>query len=515
VEGINKKLIPFVIFLRKELIMDITLIHRMILKDGLRNFKFKNSKYQDASFEEQKGSIFGYRNKKNMVSGRGLVLTSLEAIEENKTLFSHWTPNIYRYGTYTQIKPRVTQGHSENNLRQINTFYIDFDVKTQKESINFSDILVSSLDLGFMPTLILKTEKGYQAYFVLQDAAYVTSSTGFKVVNVAKMISQNIREHFKKDNLPVDMTCNHFGIARMPRLDNVEYFDKNNIYTFAEWLSWSMQQNDFEYLKRPNLFVLSGTEGQKQIDEPWYHLLKNTSKIRGEKSLMGRNNVVFTLALANYASGIDQSACLEELTDYNDELAIPLKINELKKTIISAYSGKYEAASREFIKILCQTWVNPNLTSKDLFIRQGWYKFKKSRDQRQRSHFSEWKEDVLSYINQRASKDNPYLKIQKKDITSNVGVPERSLDYVLKQLQTEGKILYSFKRGRGGGILLASVLAVGLSLVGMTKQARELYYQYLSRTLEQLEGKVENVLETFIKGLSEGSETSLFELDTG
>ena len=73
-------------------------------------------------------------------------------------------------------------------------------VHPQKESINFSDILVSSLDLGFMPTLILKTEKGYQAYFVLQDAAYVTSSTGFKVVNVAKMISQNIREHFKKDN---------------------------------------------------------------------------------------------------------------------------------------------------------------------------------------------------------------------------------------------------------------------------------------------------------------------------
>ncbi|MFD3084148.1 hypothetical protein ACFKJJ_05985, partial [Streptococcus agalactiae] len=68
-------------------------------------------------------------------------------------------PNIYRYGTYTQTKPRVTKGHSEMNLRQINTFYVDFDIKTQKEAINFSDILVSSLDLGFMPTLILKTEK--------------------------------------------------------------------------------------------------------------------------------------------------------------------------------------------------------------------------------------------------------------------------------------------------------------------------------------------------------------------
>ncbi|MFG5404034.1 replication protein RepR, partial [Enterococcus faecalis] len=188
--------------------MTIEKIHRMILKDGLRQFKFKNSQYQTTPLEEQKGSIFGYRNKKNMVSGRGVVLTSLEAIEENQTTFTHWTPNIYRYGTYTQTKPRVTKGHSEMNLRQINTFYVDFDIKTQKEAINFSDILVSSLDLGFMPTLILKTEKGYQAYFVLKDAAYVTASTDFKVVNVAKMISQNIREHFKKENLPVDMTCN-------------------------------------------------------------------------------------------------------------------------------------------------------------------------------------------------------------------------------------------------------------------------------------------------------------------
>ncbi|HHG6295799.1 TPA: hypothetical protein ACPXF4_002025 [Streptococcus suis] len=90
----------------------------------------------------------------------------------------------------------------------------------------------------------------------------------------------------------------------MPGGENIEYFDKNNIYTFAEWFNWSMQQDDLEYAKKTNLVVLSGTEGQKQIDEPWYHLLKNTSKIRGQKTLMGRNNVVFTLALANFSSGI-------------------------------------------------------------------------------------------------------------------------------------------------------------------------------------------------------------------
>lgn len=92
---------------------------------------------------------------------------------------------------------------------------------------------------------------------------------------------------------------------------------------------------------------------------------------------MGRNNVIFTLALANYASGVPQNDCMAELTEFNSELDNPLKKSELKKTVSSAYSGKYEAASRDFVKILCQTWVDSSLTTKDLFIRQGWYKFKR------------------------------------------------------------------------------------------------------------------------------------------
>ena len=129
--GINERLIPFYIALeRRRIIIDTKKILQMILKDGLRQFKFKNSSYQDTPFEEQKGSIFGYRNKKNMIGGRGVVLTSLEAIEDNKDIFTHWTPNVYRYGTYTKTKPRITLGHSENNLRQINTFYIDSDIKS-------------------------------------------------------------------------------------------------------------------------------------------------------------------------------------------------------------------------------------------------------------------------------------------------------------------------------------------------------------------------------------------------
>ena len=104
--------------------MNIKKIHQMVLKDGLRhlNLKILNIKM---FLTRKKGSIFAYRNKKNMICGRGVVITSLEAVEENQSSFTHWTPNVYRYGTYTQTKPRITQGHRENNIRQINTFYVD------------------------------------------------------------------------------------------------------------------------------------------------------------------------------------------------------------------------------------------------------------------------------------------------------------------------------------------------------------------------------------------------------
>lgn len=111
-----------------------------------------------------------------------------------------------------------------------------------------------------------KSDKGYQAYFVLETPVYVTSKSEFKSVKAAKIISQNIREYFGK-SLPVDLTCNHFGIARIPRTDNVEFFDPNYRYSFKEWQDWSFKQTDNKGFTRSSLTVLSGTEGKKQVDE--------------------------------------------------------------------------------------------------------------------------------------------------------------------------------------------------------------------------------------------------------
>lgn len=497
--------------------MNLTNIYSLILKDGLRNYKFKNSHLKPVSSVEEgnRGAIFGYRTKEKMMKARGVVLTSMESISENEDSFTHWTPNVYRFGSYSDPKRQITRGHSEDNLRQINTFYIDFDITSSAEEMTSGDILTAAIDLGFMPTLILKSDKGYQAYFVLDKAAYVTTHSQFKVVKVAKAISQNLRNYFGQ-TLPVDMTCNHFGIARMPRTDNVEFFHADYTYSFQEWLDWSMKQSDLLFpSKKPNLTVIAGSEGVKQVDEPWYGLLLKEANIRGAKALMGRNNVLFTLALANFSSGVSQSVCEAVLADFNENLVEPLSQDEFLKVVGSAYSGKYEAASRDYIKLLCKAWVNENLKGSDLFIKQRWYKFKKKRADRKHSHLHEWKADVMAYLEGFYQSEDPFVQTTKKAIREELNIPERSLDNVLKALKADRKIFFAVKAGRGGGIRLASVKAIVLSLIQVKKERQEAYFANIATFFEESLGFTKMVTEGVKNGLKQAKQLSLFEVDIG
>lgn len=496
--------------------MNLNTIYPLILKDGLRSYKFRNSHLKPVSSAEEgkRGAIFAYRSKAHMIKARGLVLTSMEAIEENQDSFTHWTPNVYRFGSYSDSRRQITRGHAEENLRQINTFVIDFDLSSD-DVMTSGDILTAALDLGFMPTLILKSDKGYQAYFVLSEPAYVTAHSQFKVVKVAKAISQNLRSYFGQ-TLPVDMTCNHFGICRIPRTDNIEFFDEEYTYSFQEWLNWSMKQSDLPFpSKKPNLTVISGTEGAKQTDEPWYKMLMNESNIKGTKDLMGRNSVLFTLALANFSSGVSQGDCEVVLNEFSLRLDEPVTTSELLKIIASAYSGKYEAASRDYIMLLCRAWVNKDLKSADLFTKQRWYKFKKKRADRKNSHLYEWKADVMAYLEDFYQSEDPFIQTTKKALREALSIPERSLDRVMKALKADQKIFFTIKSGRGGGIRIASVKAIFLSLLQVKKDRQEAYVGYIAAFFEESLSLTRRVIEGVKNDLKQVSQLSLFELDIG
>lgn len=196
-------------------------------------------------------------------------------------------------------------------------------------------------------------------------------------------------------------------------------------------------------------------------------------------------------------------------------MAEPLSQDEFLKVIYSAYSGKYEAANRDYIKLLCKAWVNENLRNSDLFIKQRWYKFKKKRANRKNSHLHEWKADVMVYLEGYFRSDDPFIQTTKKAIREELNIPERSLDKVLKALKADNKIFFAVKSGRGGGIRLASVKAIVLSLIQVKKECQEAYFANVAAFFEESLGFTKRVIEGVKNGLKQAKQLSLFEADIG
>lgn len=499
------------------MISTLEAIYSATLHNGIRKSKFKNSRIQSlfTSNEAGRGAIFAYRSKAHMVEGIGLVITSEEALSENNNRFTHWTPNVYRYGTYADKAHKFTKGHSEDNLHQINTFYVDID--TLNPNFDYGEIILASHEIGFMPTMIVKTPHGYQAFYVLKKPAFVTKKSNFKVINVAKMISNNLRSKLATDyDFPVDLKANHFGITRIPTEENVVFFEPEYRYDFKQWIDWSMRVDSDRKNEVKNVFVLPSNQDFRQVDEPWFNLLMHSTKIRGEKGVYGRNNVVFTLSLAYFSSGYGMDECELAMLEFNDRLGYPLADRELMKTIRSAYSGKYQAAKRSKVVELCHEWVDTNLSDEQLFNKKrGWWKFKKDRAVRKYSHTEEWAEDLLKYLNEQTYTYRPYIVSTKREIREALKIPARSFDKVLKQLKEKNKIYFRVRPGRNGGISLASVHGLMRTIIRVKKEVQEAYLNALSDAFGLERTLIQETLQQLIETNEVAIQTNLFELDTG
>lgn len=493
-------------------------IYADLLKNGLREYKYKNSQLKPLGYveSEKKGSVFIYYSKAALTSSRGIVITSVEAIEEQEKRITHWTPNVYRYGQYTDPDRSAVKGHFEKNLRQINTFVVDIDSKKNHQG----EIVLACMDqLGFMPTLVLESDCGYQVYFVLSTPAYVTKKTNFKVIGVAKRISETIRSQLAKQLTGVDLGCNHFGIARFPNQRNIVFCEWDYQYSFSEWLDWSMKlasDEKTEAEKKTKLFVFPEKKEYRQVDEPWFDLLLRKADIIGGKGRLGRNNVMFTLSLAYYSSGYSIETCEYNMFEFNERLKEPLIEKEVGEIVKSAYSGSYQAAHRSFILELCREWIASDIQEKELFLfRRGWWKFKKPREQRKYSHKEEWKTDLLQYLNRTEIKGLGYIEGTKKELQEKIGIPGRSFDRLLQELRKEGKIFYQSKRGKGGGIRLMSVRMFLVQCLKRMREKQRTYLSGISRLFSIAKEEIESIVSPYIEQRVPEEQLQLFSLDTG
>src|SRR5699024_557427 len=131
---------------------------------------------------------------------------SYETLSEQYHDLSHWTPNVFRGGTYYDFSNRVIKGHEKNNLKQINVIGFDMDTK----DVDLYVLFMAWAELGLpWPNVILETPRGYQGFFILETPFFIHKQGTYKSLRVAERIVFNVLEALS-DYAPIATNCNPF-----------------------------------------------------------------------------------------------------------------------------------------------------------------------------------------------------------------------------------------------------------------------------------------------------------------
>lgn len=454
-------------------------ILQAVLHEGLNTYKkigssaslIQLTKTLKKTTEHKKGAICVTRSKEDLstpLGVKGYVITSNETLLEDSFVLSHWTPNVYNYLGYSDEERRHLKGHTEKNLQQINTFVVDIDTKKQP----YTEILTAALDHSVgIPTLILETPNGFQVYFVLETPLFISNQNDFRGLKVAKRISENIRRSLANVLQGVDLSCNDFGFFRMPNEQNVRWFSEEMVFSMYDLIAWSKRQDDDQ--DRGLFLVEPKGEGIDPTQAEWFQELLAARHVKGSHGQIGRDNLMYTLALACYSAGKGQRETLDLLDEYNSYLDIPLRHSEVQKVVKSAYKGRFKGASQIYIQALLDAW----LPGKNVPVTPhigGWYKFKKERKDRVRSHYDEWEEDLLTYIQAETSTIQPIKWTTQSALCEAIGIPRSTFNELIRKSK---KILIKrIGKGRSAQTGLTSVAVLLQCALEFNQKHRALYY---------------------------------------
>ena len=418
------------VVVQKEALFDV------LLHQGMTTYKRVNSKallkaqVEAAKQDKQskKGAVFVVRQKSDFTDHgvKGYIITSKETLLDQTDELSHFTPNIYRMYTYKDTARRYIQGFEERNLLQINTFVVDIDTKCH----TVNDLLLACMDDSIgLPTFIVESDRGYQLYFVLSSPLFISNKADFRGLKVAKRISDNLKRSLL--TVDADIYCNDFGFFRVPTAKNIAYIDLQNTYTMHELIQWSIRRDDD--ISRP-LFVVPTSNAKKAsiLESEWFQALIRAVDIKGKKGQMGRDNTLFTLALACFQEGWSKDRTMDFLDEFNSRLTYPLSGATVNKVLHSAYSGKYHGPAKEYVEELLATYV-PHRSFDVQLGSKCWYKHKKAREDRERSHTHEWEQDLITWMTAEKSVSEPFIWCTQKEICEAINIPSSTLNKLLKE----------------------------------------------------------------------------------
>lgn len=433
---------------------------------SLHTYKVKGS---NAPFEKRanedstnKGVVFVAPSKEALQMGKGYIVTSYETLREKNSSLTHWTPNTFRGGTYYDFSKRIIKGHERKNLKQINVMGFDIDTK----DMDVYGLYVGCEEIGLpRPNLLLETPRGYQVFFVLDTPFYISNKQDYKSIKIAERVRENMRQALSS-YVPLDAACIPFGFYRIPKEDNVVDFYSNPAKT-KHLIDWSISYE--RKVKKSQLHVVY--TNQKKLDtvsSEWYQAIIKATHISRGYHAASRNNALFTLAIANYVSDRSYEDTYNELDQFNSALDQPLSKQEFERTLKSAYSGKYKGPKRAYVENLLDLWTNGKVAFQG---KEGWYKFKKPRESRTRSHYQEWEADIMEYINRQSDEHTPYLEGTLRTLAHTFGMAVSSLKEVLKRSDKIKKVTVG--KGRGAVTKLTTAMRVFSWLLQIRKKNQQ------------------------------------------
>ncbi|EOF35097.1 helix-turn-helix domain-containing protein [Staphylococcus pseudintermedius] len=121
----------------------------------------------------------------------------------------------------------------------------------------------------------------------------------------------------------------------------------------------------------------------------------------------------------------------------------------------------------------------------------------------------------MAYISEKSDVYKPYLATTKKEIREVLGIPERTLDKLLKVLKANQEIFFKIKPGRNGGIQLASVKSLLLSIIKLKKEERESYIKALTASFNLERTFIQETLNKLAERPKTDPQLDLFSYDTG
>ncbi|EHM3340636.1 primase C-terminal domain-containing protein [Listeria monocytogenes] len=472
-----------------------------VVKQGITAFRKKKSNgilsiqqhfaELEATHGHRKGVQFVVRQKEDLQRKqgvRGFIVTSQEALINEANKITHWTPNVFRWGTYSDQQRKFIKGHSEDNLQQINTYVIDVDTN----KVDVAALIMASMKiLNQTPTFILKTNQGFQLYFVLENPVFISNANNFKSLRVAKRIATNLKHAFAEVLPGVDRGCNDFGFFRAPSTENIIFENLANQVSYTDLITWSKVYTQKH--NRPGLkIVRERASFSVATDQEWFQKLVQLTNIRGRKGQYGRNNAAFTIALACFSSGKSYEEAYDFLDEFNTNLQYPVAQKEIERVLKSAFSGKYKGASLEYIQGILENYQTENEIKHStafIFKKMGnrvFRKHRKARENRTYSHFEEWEADLEEYIQINILSGQTFVEKTQRELAEETKIPLATLKKILKQSnriisRVEGK-------GRSAKTLLSTVALVVESAIrhaiAKKHEQKEKYISFLATFTE-------------------------------